>query len=238
MLLPLLLSAAQAGPEDQIMVNSSGNRLHWESMPINYVADPANSEGLEEADTLAAIVAAGGAWTLIEGTDVEFRFRGVERELHGGYDDQNVVFFTDDWVGQAELLAVTSTWSDTSGQILDFDMLVNTADHEWSLTGEPEKSDLQNALTHEFGHALGIDHDKAQEEATMYPSTAAGEIAKRDLADSDVAVLAFMYPDDADGEDAGVSAGAGCSTNPGLPFFAALPAAFLLIRRRKEVPCC
>ena len=238
MLLPLLLSFAHAGPEDQVMMNSSGNRLFWESMPVNYVADPANTEGLDEAETLAAIVAAGGAWTLVDGTEVEFRFRGVERDLHGGYDEKSVVFFTDDWVGGAELLAVTSNWSDTAGEILDFDLMVNTADHDWSLTGEPEKADLQNALTHEFGHALGIDHDKAQEEATMFPSTAPGETMKRDLAESDVAVLAFMYPDNAEGTDAGVSAGAGCSTRPGAPLFVALPALFLVIRRRKEVPCC
>lgn len=237
MLLPLLLSLAHAGPEGQIMTNNSGNRLHWDTMPINYVADPVNTEGLPEADTLAAIVAAGGAWTMVEGTIVEFRFRGVERDLKGGYDEKSVVFFTDDWVGQAEMLAVTSNWSDTSGEILDFDLLVNTADHDWSLTGEADKADLQNALTHEFGHALGIDHDKAQEEATMYPSTAAGETSKRDLAESDVAVLAFMYPDDADGNDAGVSTGAGCSTGPIAPFFSAFPAILLVIRRRKEVTC-
>ncbi len=237
MLLPLVLTFAHAAPEDQIMINSSGNRLHWTSMPINYVADPANTEVLEEADTLAAIVAAGGAWTLVESTEVEYRFRGVEGDLHGGYDEKNVVFFTDDWVGQPELLAVTSTWSDTAGEILDFDMIVNTRDHTWSLTGEPEEADLQNALTHEFGHALGIDHDKAAEEATMFPSTLAGEIAKRDLADSDVAVLAFMYPEGA-ADAAADASSAGCSATPLASLLSALPAAFLVTRRRKEVSCC
>ena len=238
MLFSLVFSIAHAGPEDQVMMNSSGNRLHWASMPINYVADPVNSEGLDEADSLAALVAARGAWTQVANTEVEYRFRGAESDLHGGYDDQNVVIFTDDWVGQPELLAITSTWSDTSGELLDFDMLVNTRDHAWTVTGEVEADDLQNALAHEFGHALGIDHDNATKDATMFPSTLLGETSKRDLADSDVAVLAFMYPAPEVELDGAPESGVGCSTSPIMSLLAALPAAFLISRRRKELPCC
>lgn len=238
MLLSLVFSIAHAGPEDQVMVNSAGNRLHWASMPVNYVADPANSEGIDEADSLAAIVAASGAWTQVDNTEVEYRFRGAESDLHGGYDGQNVVLFTDDWVGQPELLAVTSTWSDTSGEMLDFDMLVNTRDHDWTVTGSDEADDLQNTLSHEFGHALGIDHDSAAEEATMFPSTLLGETAKRDLAESDLAVLSFMYPAVEAELDGAPGSGVGCSTSPMMSLLAAVPAALLISRRRKELPCC
>jgi hypothetical protein len=240
MLLPLFASAALASPEDHILRNGKGNLLHWETMPIGYRADPTNGAGLDEESTVAAIVGASGAWTELDGVAVDFRFRGTAAGLHGGYDNQNVVYFVDQWTGSSDLLALTSTWSDEAGAIVDFDMAVNTQDHTWALDGDPACVDLQNALAHEFGHALGLGHDEQDLDATMYPSAEAGEVSKRDLSPADIAVAAFLYPGTV-AEDTGEVASTpdfGCSSAGFPSLFAALPAAILVTRRRKEIPCC
>ena len=205
-------------------------------MPIPFVADPANSAGLDEDGTVAAIVGGAGAWMWVEGSDVEYRFRGVKSGIQGGYDSENVVFFTDDWVGTEDLLALTSTWSDDAGTILDFDLAVNTRDHQWSLDGSVG-GDLQNALAHEFGHALGLGHDQEDEEATMFPSASDGETSKRDLGPSDLAVARWLYPAlDADELDTPETRTlVGCHSAPSAGVLAFFPAALLVLRRRKEV---
>lgn len=243
MLIPLLITAALAEPEDQVMVNAMGAALHWPKMPVDFKADPANAAGLDEDGAIAAIVAGAGAWTWVEDAEVEYRFRGVQAGLQGGYDEANVVYFSDEWVGSPDLLALTSTWSDDRGIILDFDLAVNTQDHEWSLDGSVG-SDLQNALTHEFGHALGFGHDEVDPEATMFPSASPGETSKRDLAESDLAMTRWLYPALVEQEIETVDSrsAVGCAHTPVGALGLLAPAALLVIRRRgaparKEAPC-
>lgn len=235
--LPLLFAVALAAPGDTVLRNSAGSLLHWDSMPISYKADAENTAGLDQESALSAIVSASGAWTEVEGVAVDYRFRGTQTGLHGGYDEQNVVFFVDEWGGSSDLLALTSTWSTDDGTIKDFDMAVNVDHHDWSLAGEPGLDDLQNALTHEFGHALGLGHDELHHEATMYPTAGVGEVDKRDLSQYDVDVAAWLYPaSEANPDSGGGAPSSGCDA-VGLPSLGAvLPAALLLFRRRKEVP--
>src|SRR5204862_6586571 len=79
--------------------------------------------------------------------------------------------------------------------------------------------DLQNTLTHEFGHLLGLDHNcygsadrsrgidqnghavpdcnrapPAVQEATMYASVMRGDVARRDLSADDIDGVCAIYP--------------------------------------------
>ena len=235
-LLPLAL--AFAGPAEQMLTNSAGKPLHWTSTPIRYHIDPTNAAGLVEEATVAAIVEASAAWTFVDEAQVEYRFVGTEREAVGGYDDHSVVFFTDEWDASPDLLAVTSTWSNEEGEILDFDLAVNTADHAWAIDGDPEVEDLQNTLAHEFGHALGFDHDPADDLATMFASAHPGEVAKRDLADNDVALARFAYPPAEVAEESTEPAHAGCSTTGRGAGLTALIGLLPLVRLRRTTPAC
>ncbi len=232
----LSLSLALAEPHDQMLTNAAGAPLHWATMPIRYTIDPTNTAGLAEAGVVAAIVEAAATWTSVEGAHAEYRFVGTERDAVGGYDDHNVVFFDDSWEVSPDLLAITSTWSTEDGEILDFDMAVNTADHAWALDGDAEVEDLQNTLTHEFGHALGFGHDPADIAATMFASAHPGELAKRDLTESDEAVAIFAYSVEFPETELDASESPSCSTTsrgPGWALFALV--APLLRRRRSEL---
>ena len=125
--------------------------------------------------------------------------------------------------------ALAFTWDTANkktGQIYDSDIEVNLVNYSWAdVVADPslhEDMDLQNAITHEFGHFLGLDHTcyspsttssppldntgmpipncnfaPADVQATtMYPSAMAGDTQKRTLAPDDQQGLCAIYPVD------------------------------------------
>lgn len=87
--------------------------------------------------------------------------------------------------------------------------------------------DLQNTVTHEAGHFIGLGHvAESQVSSTMNPNTSPGDVAKRTLSQDDVEGVCAIYPrSSSDGGGCG-SAGAG----GGLSLL--LAAAALALRRR------
>lgn len=196
----LLLIVVRLAHADELpaMLNGSGNPIRWTTMPIEYSADPSNDAGLDPDGVVAAVVAGAGVWGDIEGSTIDFRFRGSTSDPVTAHDEVNAVYFEGDWEFDPDLLALTSVWSYENGMAVGFDMAVNAMDHDWSLDAskERDKADMQNALAHEFGHAVGIGHLEKSPEATMYPSSPVGETMKRDLSDEDVWVALNFYPGD------------------------------------------
>jgi len=225
------------------MINSAGNPIRWATMPIEYAIDGNNDAGIDPDGAVGAVVAAASAWGDIEGSLADFQFRGATSEPAAAHDDVNAVFFQSDWEYDPDLLALTSVWSYETGVAVGFDMQVNTMDHDWSLDAskERDKADVQNALAHEFGHALGVGHLEKSPEATMYPSSPPGETMKRDLSDEDVWIALNFYPGDgavleAPTDDAAPGFCA-VAAGPGgvVPMLGGLVAAALVARRRKEI---
>jgi hypothetical protein len=146
-----------------------------------------------------------------------------------------VIYFEDNWTEAPGLLAVTYLWSTTDGEIIGFDMALNSEHHSWSIDGSPQANDLLNTLSHEFGHALGVDHSPVVELATMYPTSPPGEVTKRDLHDDDVDAIVHLY---AAADHAEESPPAACSTagtqSHGLALWLCLP--LIAIRRRLDTP--
>jgi MYXO-CTERM domain-containing protein len=123
-------------------------------------------------------------------------------------------------------LALTSVSASTiTGHIKDADIEVNGSFAWADLVAHPELNtptsnvqDLQNALTHEMGHLIGLDHtcvpantpapldnlgnpvpecDQAPPavvETTMFPSANPGDVSKRSLAPDDQQALCDIYP--------------------------------------------
>jgi hypothetical protein len=87
-------------------------------------------------------------------------------------------------------LALTLIWHDKkTGEILDVDMELNGGAGTFTdckaTTCKNTNIDLQNTVTHEAGHLLGLGHTSVRG-ATMQPSTTMSpEIEKRDLASDD-----------------------------------------------------
>jgi hypothetical protein len=175
-----------------INVTDEGNETHWSSTPVEFTINPSGSHELDTGELEDAIVNAASAWHGHSG-DIEFNHSGETEESGADFaDGQHTVSFVDNWTNDSNLLALTFVWYNNDGDIQHMDIEINS-NHDWSTSGEEGKMDLMNAMTHEFGHALGFGHSES-EEATMAPTATPGETIKQDLAQDDIDALLHVYP--------------------------------------------
>ena len=97
----------------------------------------------------------------------------------------------------------TTTYDRKSGQIYDADMELNAANFNMTTVDAPPcaaglstacvSADVQNTVTHEVGHLLGLDHAPSPG-STMYASAPTGETSKRSLDDASRAFVCDVYP--------------------------------------------
>jgi MYXO-CTERM domain-containing protein len=162
----------------------------------------------------------------------------------------------DCWEQGDGIIATTTTTSDrVTGRILDTDIELNDARARdgtkltfTAVDGLPCTSsdktgcvsiDVQNTVTHESGHTLGLDHT-TDPNATMYASAPEGQTSKRILGADDIQGVCAIYPRGAptvtcvaDSTVTEDPSGCGCSqteTGPG----AALAALALLLQIRRR----
>lgn len=188
----VLASVTWAG---SMTVNKSGSMLHWTDAYVPFMVNTNGKHGLAPDEVEATLRKAADQWDQIEGSWLELAYEGdTDRSAPDNSDGVNAVFFEEDWGDGRDpnLLALTYVWSLEDGQITHFDIAINTDDHAWSIDGNPDRNDLWNALVHEFGHALGLDHSE-DADATMYFQTSVGETSKRDLSADDVETFASVY---------------------------------------------
>jgi hypothetical protein len=197
-----------------------------------------------------AIGRAMATWNLAADGCSDFRFEdggypsGLETSGFGGpRDSENrIVWHEDAWPEELsdQTLAVTTTlYRVSTGQILDADIDVNGIHFVWTDTTEPGavETDVQNALTHELGHVLGLAH-APDLDATMYADSMLGDLEKRTLAQDDIDGLCFIYPARRLTPEAPVFHGqplSGCRAAPGdrgAPLWLAPALAALSLRRR------
>jgi len=200
---------------------ATGADMVWTLVPIDYTV---NLQGLppelDRKGISTAIDRSFLAWERVEGADVAFVWSG---------DSANEVHWDSAWPYDPDVMALTSTWATDSGVLLAFDVAINGQGGGWTL--DASGRDLQNAMTHEVGHVLGLAHNGAEPEATMFPTTVIGETSKRDLHEDDEAGVRYLYPQAVDG----VFLDASCSSTAVSPSaLVMLLVAGLASRRRRS----
>lgn len=147
----------------------------------------------------------------------------------------------DCWDHGAAILALTLLTYDAAGALLDTDIEINGALSYLTLVDAPPcppgqvsqscvGNDVQNAVTHELGHALGLAHSP-DPASTMYATGPLGETSKRVLDLASKQFICDVYPPGlgsrdcdggtggdpgAGGTGGGVSGGATGPTGPGI----------------------
>ena len=92
----------------------------------------------------------------------------------------------------------TITYVRTTGEILDADIEINSANVDLTNSDQNVSTDLQSVLTHEIGHFFGLAHTQV-ERATMNARYDAGDLSFRSLHQDDAAGICAVYrPGDAD----------------------------------------
>jgi MYXO-CTERM domain-containing protein len=224
--------------------SANGKMFMWPQSCVAVAAYPNDLIGMMTRDEiLGAVDASAATWSSISDPCtyldimVSSSSDATPRALNDGRN--NVIFRTADWCKLTDkgvcdenipydpaALALTSVSASTSsGIIRDADIEVNANHFSWAdlvlhpdLRGDGQNfHDLQNALTHEMGHLIGLDHtcylqppapldnsgtpipDCASAPpdvlaTTMFPSANPGDIDKRDLAPDDQKAVCEIYP--------------------------------------------
>ena len=173
-----------------------------------YTVDPTNSRDLDETEVENLIAGAIGKWGDAAGKTVG---DGGYKEIIGpqkytnevdgidtvSADGKNEVLFGS--IDEPSAIAVTVVWFYSDGppknrELVEWDMLFDQVDYDWSTEGAAGFMDFDNILTHEMGHAFGMGHapDSCMEE-TMYPYAGLGETLKRDLFSGDILGIWNLY---------------------------------------------
>jgi hypothetical protein len=153
------------------------------SFPIPYQVDSRVMTALPNAATV--VDRAFSAWSTVPDTNISFRFLGVASGLTPGNDGKNTITLADDLFKDQYAIAMTTNWYDTSGRLTEADIQID---------GSLVKSDynMQQAVTHEVGHLLGLDHS-AVLSSIMYPWVPRGSDTPS-LDSDDRIAIANVYP--------------------------------------------
>jgi MYXO-CTERM domain-containing protein len=218
--LAVLLASSPAAAFVCTRTPNLGPSLFWDDR--NVIVRP-HGGGFEVAagELVRVLLRSATSWTAVDCSDLTVSLgpttvqETVGFNWHAGSGDainQNIVLFRNDtpgdeldrWVHTLGALAITTvTFDSQAGRLVDADIEINDTSFSFSTCDLDEAScrvayDLENMLTHELGHVVGLDHppsgDPGAFEATMFASTSEGAIDKRDLADDDIAGICTIYP--------------------------------------------
>lgn len=168
--------------------------IKWKSLPVDYIINPTNPDGLTEDFVTTTIAASAETWDSATASNL-FNAPSVDYTAEYGVQNyKNAIVFGD--YPETGVIGVTSIWYTRKGkQIVEFDMILDT-DYVWGDASlDPLVMDLENIATHELGHAVGLDdiYTDACSAVTMYGYSDNGETSKRSLEQPDIAGLQAMY---------------------------------------------
>lgn len=155
----------------------------------------------------------------------------------------------DCWDHDTSIVALTTTsYIVSTGELVDADVEVNAASATPTIVDSPTcapgaistncvANDVQNAMTHEFGHFLGLAHSP-DPASTMYASEPLGETSKRVLDSGSKQFVCDVYPSgqaskDCSSSSTPSSSSSGCSSAGPIPFAPGVLLVLLVLARRR-----
>ncbi len=231
--LALLFGVAPARAWVRTTTIDDGNPIGWTRSCVFMTPSTERAGTLSPVEVLTAVHGAVDAWNNVSCSYMRIVVGSPEPGLEAGFDEnaqpENVIVFQNEtWPYDPSAAALTtitylsSSSAATDGRIVDADVEINGVNFTFATDGSQTLHDLQNVLTHELGHVLGLDHTcddgmitpapldhtgtpipacfpldqlpAVVTSATMYNFAQPGELHKRELEPDDMNGLCAIYP--------------------------------------------
>lgn len=191
--------------------------IAWPDACVGYWVQQDGSRDMGNLDSVRTIAERSfGHWSDVACANITFGelgvtpVRAVGVTAEGDPNGNLIMFVAEQWAYPAAVQALTTvTYRISDGVIVDADMEYNEQIFTIGVvdgSGDNAILDLENVMTHEAGHFLGLDHVVADENfvddgggveaATMFATAGLGETIKRTLAADDMAGVCEIYPAD------------------------------------------
>jgi hypothetical protein len=191
------------GPGPVLCYSLTGHK--WATLPVSYVINPTNTQGLSESLVTSAIYAAAETWDAATSKELfnnNYQINYNLQTVPYVQDSVNSIVFGD-FGNVTTILGMAYVYGGKGKQssyIKEFDIILNQKDWAWGDTsGNPSVWDLQGMATHELGHVIGLyDIDNVNcSSVTMYHdvghTTPQQSFDKRSLAPADITGLQKIY---------------------------------------------
>jgi hypothetical protein len=165
----------------------------WAVQQVPYYVNPANKY-MSETAALSAIQAAASNWTAQSNANILLYYMGRTSGASISANGRNEVFFRDESSGG--MYGQTYVWWDGTGTLIETDTVFYTGSYTFLADGAACPGGalyLQDAATHELGHALGLAHSGVST-ASMNPYMSACTTSFRTLDADDLAGIESLYP--------------------------------------------
>jgi len=184
---------------------ASGAKWKWVEP---WVVNPANNSGIADSIVLNSLSTNIAKWEDatdgVVGSGAGVNVLGDGSATPTGLladtvtpDNVNEAYFGA--IEDSNTIAVTIVWGIFGGptyqrKLVEWDQIYSTA-YSWSASGEADKMDLNNIVTHEIGHSFGMNdlYTSFCSEQTMYGYASLGETIKRTLEIGDINGINKLY---------------------------------------------
>ena len=179
--------------------------LAWAAadMPVGYQIQEAGSDDIPGTAAFDAVVRGFNHWPEAVPGCLCLNYLGKTPhppDYSGDGDGHNTVGWIEStWPYSHEIIALTTNlFSEANGRITETDMELNGADYTWAVldaagcASGSRSVDVENVVTHEAGHFVGLAHSPIQNSA-MYFRAGPGECDKRILHADDLEGIHTLY---------------------------------------------
>lgn len=193
----LIFAVSFSAADAYVRIRISGKNLAWASPNITWRLNTTGSDDIDDDSFIPAIEHGFQVWEDVTGSTLNFT-RGADIDsVDPAPNSTHIVAF--DEVNSSGyfppgsgIVAITPiSFNTVNGTILDADILFNGSQFNFSTDGSPGTFDVQDVLTHEIGHFIGLDHSP-QVSGSMWPFVSTTQWLHRSLtADEEAGAVAI-----------------------------------------------